>query len=125
LLALSGDRQIAEASQFAAAKKAGVTEIVEQHIGDVIAPEYLAVDGKRGYPEYARGDRFVGVCAQLLFDRRIVNPRLPVVDAEIFWGDDVTDMLLDYLGDPGLFRRGELGRLGNLPVAAQRKQSRL
>jgi hypothetical protein len=34
-------------------------------------------------------------------------------------------MLLDYLGDPGLFGRGEMGRLGDLPVAAQRKQSRL
>ena len=48
-----------------------------------------------------------------------------VIDSEIFWGDDVTDMMLDYLGDPELFRRGELERVGELPVAAQRKQSRL
>jgi 2-hydroxychromene-2-carboxylate isomerase len=48
-----------------------------------------------------------------------------VIDGGIFWGDDVTDMLLDYLSDPGLFRRGELRRLGDLPVAAQRKKSRL
>ena len=48
-----------------------------------------------------------------------------VIDGEIFWGDDVTDMMLDYLADPRPFRAGEWGRLGDLPVAAQRKQSRL
>jgi len=48
-----------------------------------------------------------------------------VIDGEIFWGDDVTEMMLDYLEDPEPFRRGEWGRLGDLPVAAQRKQSRL
>ncbi len=44
---------------------------------------------------------------------------------ELFWGDDVTDMMLDYLDDPDLFRHGDLGRLTDLPVAAQRKESRL
>jgi 2-hydroxychromene-2-carboxylate isomerase len=48
-----------------------------------------------------------------------------VIDGEIFWGDDVTEMMFDYLEDPEPFRRGEWGRLGDLPVAAQRKQSRL
>lgn len=48
-----------------------------------------------------------------------------VIDGEIFWGDDVTDMMLDYLDDPELFRHSEWERLGELPVAAQRKQSRL
>ncbi len=44
---------------------------------------------------------------------------------ELFWGEDVTEMMLDYLADPELFRRGDLARLGTLPVAAERKQSRL
>ena len=48
-----------------------------------------------------------------------------VVDGEIFWGDDVTDMMLDFLADPEPFRSGEWERLGDLPVAAQRKESRL
>ena len=48
-----------------------------------------------------------------------------VIEGEIFWGDDVTGMMLDFLDDPELFRRGELERLGDLPVAAERKQSRL
>ena len=48
-----------------------------------------------------------------------------VIDDEIFWGDDVTEMMLDYLHDPKLFRHGELERLGDLPIAAERKQSRL
>lgn len=47
------------------------------------------------------------------------------IDGEIFWGDDVTDMMLDYLDEPELFSHGEWGRLGEMPVAAQRKQSRL
>jgi enoyl-CoA hydratase/carnithine racemase/2-hydroxychromene-2-carboxylate isomerase len=48
-----------------------------------------------------------------------------VVDEEIFWGEDATGMLLDFLDDPELFRRGDLGRLDDLPAAARRKQSRL
>jgi 2-hydroxychromene-2-carboxylate isomerase len=44
---------------------------------------------------------------------------------EIFWGEDVTDMMLDYLDDPQLFRRGDWARLSDLPVAAARKESRL
>ncbi len=47
------------------------------------------------------------------------------IDNELFWGEDVTAMMLDYLADPELFRRGDLARLGTLPVAAERKQSRL
>ncbi len=48
-----------------------------------------------------------------------------VVDGEVFWGDDVMDMMIEYLDDPGIFARDELGRLADLPVAAQRKESRL
>ena len=48
-----------------------------------------------------------------------------VIGDELFWGEDVTGMMLDYLKDPELFRRGDLARLGDLPVAAERKESRL
>jgi 2-hydroxychromene-2-carboxylate isomerase len=47
------------------------------------------------------------------------------IDDELFWGDDVTDMMLDYLENPKLFKEGELARLTELPIAAQRKESRL
>lgn len=47
------------------------------------------------------------------------------VGGELFWGEDVTGMMLDYLSDPDLLAKGELGRLGDLPVAAARKESRL
>ena len=47
------------------------------------------------------------------------------VDDELFWGEDVTDMLLDYLADPDTFRQGEWTRLADLPTAAERQQSRL
>ncbi len=48
-----------------------------------------------------------------------------VIGDELFWGEDVTGMMLDYLDDPELFRRGDLARLGALPIAAERKESRL
>ena len=48
-----------------------------------------------------------------------------VIGDELFWGEDVTGMMLDYLKDPELFQRGDLARLGDLPVAAERKESRL
>ena len=47
------------------------------------------------------------------------------VGSELFWGDDVTDMMIDYLDDPDLFKKGELARLADLPVGKQRKESRL
>ena len=48
-----------------------------------------------------------------------------VIGPELFWGDDVTDMMIEYLNDPDLFTKGDLGRLGNLPVGMQRRESRL
>lgn len=47
------------------------------------------------------------------------------VGPELFWGDDVMDMMIDYLDDPALFTTGDFGRLGNIPVGQQRKESRL
>ena len=47
------------------------------------------------------------------------------IDDELFWGDDVTDMMLDYLENPELFKKGDLARISDLPVAAARKESRL
>ena len=40
---------------------------------------------------------------------------------ELFWGVDATDMLLDYLTDPDRFRRGEFSRIGDLPIASERR----
>jgi 2-hydroxychromene-2-carboxylate isomerase len=48
-----------------------------------------------------------------------------VIGEEIFWGEDVTEMMLEYLADPAPFQQGEWARLADLPVAAERKESRL
>ena len=40
---------------------------------------------------------------------------------ELFWGLDATDLLLDYLNDPGLLETGEYARIANLPIAQARK----
>ena len=47
------------------------------------------------------------------------------IGGELFWGDDVTDMMLEFLENPHLFQAGDLARLTNMPIAAARKESRL
>lgn len=39
---------------------------------------------------------------------------------QIFWGEDATGMLLDYLKNPALFDAPEMRRLQDLPVGAER-----
>jgi 2-hydroxychromene-2-carboxylate isomerase len=39
---------------------------------------------------------------------------------ELFWGADMTSMLLDYLADPKLFTRGEMARLDAIPMGVER-----
>ena len=39
---------------------------------------------------------------------------------ELFWGGDMTDMLLDYLANPKLFSRGEMARLDGMPMGVER-----
>ena len=45
-----------------------------------------------------------------------------VVDGEVFWGDDATDMLLDYLQNPALFASDEMKRLSTMPMGFQRSR---
>ena len=40
---------------------------------------------------------------------------------ELFWGLDATDLVLDYLNDPGLLETGEYARIADLPIAQARK----
>ena len=93
-------------SLMALADKLGVDDLaalidqsaVKQELRD--NTEAAAARGVFGVPTFALGD-------------------------EIFWGEDSTGMVLDYLADPGAFATGELGRIRDLPVAAARKESRL
>lgn len=40
---------------------------------------------------------------------------------ELFWGVDLTDMLLDYLADPKLFSSGEMARIDQMPMGVKRR----
>jgi 2-hydroxychromene-2-carboxylate isomerase len=40
---------------------------------------------------------------------------------ELFWGFDLTGLLLDYLADPTLFTRGEMARIDSLPMGVKRR----
>lgn len=43
-----------------------------------------------------------------------------VTDGHVFWGEDATDLFLDYLADPGMFDTDAVRRLDALPVGAVR-----
>jgi 2-hydroxychromene-2-carboxylate isomerase len=43
-----------------------------------------------------------------------------VARGELFWGDDATDMLLDFLKNPALFEDPEMVRLSNMPMGVRR-----
>ena len=45
-----------------------------------------------------------------------------VLGSELFWGDDVTEMMFEYLDDPYLFTKGDFDRLDKITVGAQRKK---
>lgn len=45
-----------------------------------------------------------------------------IVDGELFWGQDGTEMLQDFLADPALFRSGEMARVSQLPAASERRR---
>ena len=44
-----------------------------------------------------------------------------VVDGEIFWGGDATDMLLHYLQDRDLFETPEMKRISEMPMGVTRR----
>lgn len=46
-----------------------------------------------------------------------------VIDDTVFWGSDITDMMLDYLRNPEMFDNGRFGQLKDLPIAAHRADS--
>jgi 2-hydroxychromene-2-carboxylate isomerase len=43
-----------------------------------------------------------------------------VAGGTLFWGDDATDMFLNYLRDPSLFEDGEMLRISSLPMGITR-----
>jgi 2-hydroxychromene-2-carboxylate isomerase len=44
------------------------------------------------------------------------------IDDVLFWGEDATDMLFDYLDDPKLLQSPEMQRISNLPVGIERRE---
>jgi 2-hydroxychromene-2-carboxylate isomerase len=43
------------------------------------------------------------------------------IDGQFFWGNDATDMALDYVANPGLFDDAEMRRIADLPATASRR----
>ncbi|MGI9524634.1 MAG: 2-hydroxychromene-2-carboxylate isomerase [Hyphomicrobiaceae bacterium] len=45
-----------------------------------------------------------------------------IVNDEVFWGDDSTAMLLDYLDDQNLFETPEMRRISEMPMGVSRRR---
>jgi 2-hydroxychromene-2-carboxylate isomerase len=45
-----------------------------------------------------------------------------VVNDELFWGGDATDMMLDFLNNPKLFETSEMKRISEMPMGKTRKK---
>lgn len=46
-----------------------------------------------------------------------------VVEDELFWGGDATDMMLDFLNNSALFETSEMKRISEMPMGKTRKHS--
>ena len=60
------------------------------------------------------------LCAETRVRRGVYGVPTFAVRDELFWGADLTDMLLDYLADPKLFSRGEMARIDSMPMGVER-----
>jgi 2-hydroxychromene-2-carboxylate isomerase len=52
--------------------------------------------------------------------RGVFSVPTAIADGQLFWGDDATDMLLDYCRDPGMLDTPQMRRAVEGPVAAAR-----
>jgi 2-hydroxychromene-2-carboxylate isomerase len=44
-----------------------------------------------------------------------------VVDGEVFWGDDATQMVSDFVADPAMFQTDEMQRIADMPMGILRR----
>jgi len=61
---------------------------------------------------------------ELAIARGVFGVPTAVVNGQVFWGYDSTDMLFDYLRDPKMFDDPEMRRVSTLPVLAARIPAR-
>ena len=45
-----------------------------------------------------------------------------VVNGEVFWGGDSTDMMLDFFNNPNLFQTPEMKRISEMPMGVIRNK---
>ena len=46
-----------------------------------------------------------------------------VVEGQVFWGEDASDMMLDFVKNPGLFSTEEMKRISSMPMGLIRNKS--
>jgi 2-hydroxychromene-2-carboxylate isomerase len=89
-----------------------------------------ALARRLGLPDAARALADDGVKSALqenftqALEHQVFGVPTIACDGLLFWGDDATDMFLDYLRDPAAFRSGQMLRVARLPVAATRPRAR-
>ncbi|MDG1274928.1 MAG: DsbA family protein, partial [Alphaproteobacteria bacterium] len=45
-----------------------------------------------------------------------------LIDGQVFWGADATDMMLSYVNDPELFQTIEMRRISEMPMGIVRQK---
>src|ERR1700694_4942509 len=73
--------QARNTQHLAVLEKRRIAEIVEEHVGCVVAPKKVSVSNETGNAEYASGNRFVGIGFQLFLDARLRYPLVCVGNA--------------------------------------------
>ena len=108
-----------------------------QTVFDMIYGEGLQPDAPEGIdaiaralsisnPEAAMSDPQVKQTLQLNTDKAIADDVFGVptfvLDGQLFWGGDATDMMLHYLMDPTLFETSEMKRISEMPMGMKRQK---
>ena len=80
----------------------------------------LAELGVPGYTESPAVKEALRAATEQAIARGVFGVPTTIVDGQLLWGYDATDMLLDYCRDPGLLATREMRRIDELPIAAAR-----
>ena len=115
---------------------AGVTTENIAAVWDVIFRQGLQADAPEAVmamasalgiddPQSAMADETVKNQLRVNTEKAVANKIYGVptflINSASFWGVDATDMVKDYLSNPGLFETAEMQRISNMPMGTTRK----